>query len=198
MAKFNDVTAGQTEACINRMGGWGNFLRFIGGQGEIVFKTILLLITSIVVPAQSRFVARDHFIVDTGKTAKVKIAFVGNDFRNWFIDKIEDPTTETELAFHKLEENSRDDRILAELGDRQETTLSQFCALLAEQASGEEGALLTNGWANIFYIRDAKSILRAVIAYWLADRGGWDVRARSVVHVYEWHAGHQVVSRKQV
>jgi len=40
MAKYPDVTAGQTEACINRMGGWENFLRFIGGQGEVVFKVV--------------------------------------------------------------------------------------------------------------------------------------------------------------
>jgi hypothetical protein len=37
MAKYPDVTAGQTEACINRMGGWDNFLRYIGGQGRVVF-----------------------------------------------------------------------------------------------------------------------------------------------------------------
>ncbi len=39
--KYPKVTAGQTEACINRMGGWSNFLRYIGGQGKIVFNTIL-------------------------------------------------------------------------------------------------------------------------------------------------------------
>lgn len=41
MAKFNDVTIGQVEACINRMGGMENFSRFIAGQGKIVFGQII-------------------------------------------------------------------------------------------------------------------------------------------------------------
>lgn len=40
MAKYPDVTAGQTEACINRIGGWPDFLRFIGGEGRVVFETL--------------------------------------------------------------------------------------------------------------------------------------------------------------
>ncbi len=37
MAKFNNVTVGQMEACINRMGGVQQFLDFIGGKGQIVW-----------------------------------------------------------------------------------------------------------------------------------------------------------------
>jgi hypothetical protein len=41
MAKYDDVTVEQIEACINRMGGWNNFLSFIGGNGRIVFDSVV-------------------------------------------------------------------------------------------------------------------------------------------------------------
>lgn len=48
MAKFNDVTVGQMEACINRLGGMQHFLEFIGGKGEVVWQTIATLYSVIV------------------------------------------------------------------------------------------------------------------------------------------------------
>ena len=53
MAKFNDVTVGQMEACINRMGGMQKFLDFIGGKGEVVWQTIANLYSVIVYYDQS-------------------------------------------------------------------------------------------------------------------------------------------------
>lgn len=41
MAKHEDVSVEQREACIKRVGGWDNFLRFIGGHGRIVFDSII-------------------------------------------------------------------------------------------------------------------------------------------------------------
>ena len=197
MAKYPDLTTGQAEACINRMGGWNNFLRFIGGQGRIVFDTILALVRTIAVPALPRFVARDHFKVDTSDSAKVKIWVLGSNFQNHFLGKIEGPADPAELTVHTLTEASRDDRILAELGDLAETTLSQFFSLLSLQGNGEsEGVLLVNWYANITYVRDDEGTLWAVYAYWFSHEGGWFVDAFSVEFLIEWLAGIQIVSRK--
>lgn len=48
MAKFNDVTVGQIEACINRMGGMPQFLDWIAGKGQIVWQTIATLYSVVV------------------------------------------------------------------------------------------------------------------------------------------------------
>ena len=61
------------------------------------------------------------------------------------------------------------------------------------QSKGDEGVLLINGWANIFYIRDAKGVFCAVGVDW--DGDGWDVRARSVGCPRGWGAGGRVFSR---
>src|SRR3989344_2114592 len=87
-----DVSTGQMEACINRMGGWDNFLRYIGGQGKIVFDTILAFVGTWIAPATTEpFVVSEKFVVDTSRKAKVKISFLGNNFRAWMLGKVEEP-----------------------------------------------------------------------------------------------------------
>ena len=68
--------------------------------------------------------------------------------------------------------------------------------LMAKQAKGEKGALLNNGWANIFYVRDSAGVLRTVNVYW--DGGRWFVNAFSVVNPDRWNDGYQVFSRNSV
>src|SRR5665647_3763728 len=95
MAKYPNVTFGQTEACINRLGGWDNFIRFIGGEGEVVWSVtkapqpvvaVLGEFSTITIPVtKEMFVAREKFIRDTGRKAKVKIAYISDNFTNWFL-----------------------------------------------------------------------------------------------------------------
>ncbi len=171
-------------------------LPVVRGRAKIVVKSILDFVTSVRVPAQGRFVARDHFMVDTSDEAEVKIGYLGANFQTWFLGKIEEPVGEAELAIHTLTEPALDAPILEELGERAETTLSQFWALLKAQGRGEVGPLLTNGYANIAYIHDSEGTLRAVRARWDAADGAWRVHADSVEHPIGWRASRQVVSRK--
>lgn len=64
---------------------------------------------------------------------------------------------------------------------------------MAEQGNGEDGILLTNGYVNIFYIRDIKGVFWAVDCRWGGDGGG--VNADSVESPSEWDGGDQVFSR---
>ena len=57
----------------------------------------------------------------------------------------------------------------------------------------KNGPLLTNGYANIFYVRDANGVLRAVSVYWYD--GGWDEYAVGVAHPNTWFDGRRVFSR---
>jgi len=74
-----------------------------------------------------------------------------------------------------------------------ETTLFEMYQLLKKQASGGEGELLTNGYANIFYIKDMSGVLRAVSGNW--GDGGWRVYAIAVEDPGDWDAGYRVFSR---
>ena len=189
-------------------------LAVLRGTAEIVMKeveairvTLLDFIGTIKVTAtKSKFVAKDNFVLDTSDKAEVKISYLGDNFKAWFlagVGKIEDPISKQILRYGKLRKSATDmprkpgeAAIIPELGGetKVETTLSEMFSLIRKQPDGKEGVLLNNGWANILDIRDQNGVLRAVSVYWRDD--GWDVDADSVEHSFEWLAGRQVFSRK--
>jgi hypothetical protein len=164
---------------------------------------ILELVSTVVIPATTRkFVAKERFVRDIGPKAKVKISYLGDTFTEWFSsgdEKIEDPITEQTLRYHKLRQLSVDGPIIAELGgaEKSETTLSEMFSLMEKQGKGEDGVLLNNDYANIFYIKDSALVLRTVCVRWSVV-GGWYVFARFVEHPRRWRVGYQVFSRNSV
>jgi hypothetical protein len=154
------------------------------------------IIATVTIPATTeKFVAKDKFKVDTGRKAKVKISYIGDNFKSWFMGKTEEPFAGSTVYGRKLNKGSVDGPILAELGgqEKAETTLSELFAMMERQANGESGELLTNGYANIFYVRDIDGTLRAVRVGWYG--GGWFVGAYSVGRPLGWRAGRCVFSR---
>lgn len=194
MAKYPNVTAGQTEACINRFGGWDNFLRFIGGEGKIVFDPILNSVGIVALDVTTDgFVAREKFVINTSMTALVKIGFIGNNFTNWFLSgrgTREVPKGFTTLKYSILTKDSVFDPILAELGENAETTLTEVIQLMELQGHGNNGVLLIDGFANIFYVRDQEGALRSVVVIW--NDVSWRVSAFETTNPREWHADNQV------
>jgi hypothetical protein len=151
--------------------------------------------TTTVAATTTLFVARARFVVNTGKKAPVKISYLGDNFKDWFLGKEEQLFEGSTLKYGKLSRSSVDGPILKELGGEAEaeTTLTELYALMEAQKNGEQGTLLTNGYANIFYIRDVTGTLRAVYAYW--GGGGWRVNAGAVARPRAWFGGPQVFSR---
>ena len=172
-------------------------------KAPVKSKTMLLeLVGTTSVPATtSKFVAKDKFVINTKRNAPVKISYLGDNFTEWFFSgsgKTEDPITEQTLRYHKLRQSSVDGPIIAELGgaEKSETTLSEMFALMEKQGNGEDGVLLNNGYANIFYIKDRNGVLCTVIVYW--RDGGWNVYAFPVENPGRWHVGRRVFSRNSV
>ena len=164
-------------------------------------RHLLDLVEDIVVPATTKFIAREKFVVNTKHSARVKISFIGNNFAEWFLNgdgKVEEPRSETKLHYHKLLEYSVDGPIIQELGgeEKAETALSETFFLMERQKHGDAGVLLNNGYSNIFYVRDQADVLRAVDVFW--GGGGWDVDALSVLDQYGWLGGSRVFSRNSV
>lgn len=157
-------------------------------------KKLLKFVTTVPVGASEGFKATDHFKVDT-KNAEVRIAWLGDNFKEHFGRKVEGATEAAEIRVHALTKPSLDAPIIAELGEKAEITLGQFFAAIAKQGTGEEGPLFVNDYANIAYIRDVKGILWVVGAYWNAVDGGWFVGANEIENPPGWDGGLRVLSR---
>jgi hypothetical protein len=65
--------------------------------------------------------------------------------------------------------------------------------LLKLQANGEDGALQTNAFPNIFFVRDVTGVLGAVDALWAG--AGWEIGASPVEGQREWPSGSRVIAR---
>jgi hypothetical protein len=143
---------------------------------------------TIKLPAHKRFVAEKHFVHDQG-------FYLWEDFGKNFLDEVEENVPATTLAVYQLQKNALDAQIRKELGQDHEVFLAHFFDLLQKQSKGEEGILLTNGAANIAYIRGKKGVLWAVSALWGSDGRCWVVGAISVENSSDWGGGRQVVSR---
>ena len=173
-------------------------LDVVRGQADIAKKPnrLLELVSTVVIPARSTpFVARNKFVLGTNATAPVKISHFSKNFTDWFLGKTEEPLPEQTLRYHKLRQASVDAPIIAELGDEEkaETTLSELFSLMEGQKNGEDGPLLSNGWWNIFYIKDCNCVLRTVDVRWYD--GVWYVSAFSTEYPFTWYDGRQVFSR---
>ncbi|NTU67116.1 MAG: hypothetical protein HGB08_04310 [Candidatus Moranbacteria bacterium] len=165
--------------------------------GEVV-KTILEFVGNVTVTLTAgEFIAKDNFVLNTGKNARVKISYLGDNLKKYFLDKIENfiGDGDVSLVYNKLKESSRDIPIISELGgeDQAETMLGVIFSLMSKQPNGEDGVLLSNGYANIFYVRDDVQVLWAVGVGWGGD--GWRVNAYSVAGTNGWDGAYRVFSR---
>ncbi len=171
----------------------------IVGAAQTTQNILLTLIGTINVPAiTGKFTARNKFVRDTSGSAPAKISGLGSNFCEWFLGKVEEPQGEVVLRYHRLKKDSLDRPIIEELGGEAiaETTLAVIYALMKNQRNGEDGPLLTNGYASIFYVRTITGALTAVSVYWYGD--GWYVYAFSVVYPCVWDVGDRVFSRNSL
>lgn len=128
------------------------------------------------------------------KKSGVKMVEHGSNFTSWFTGKVEEGVPAEILVAFVLTQGANDTEIITDLGgeEKAEVTLAEIWRLIERQASGREGVLLTNGWANIFYVRDVNGLLRAVGVGWYDD--GWGVYAYAL-DGFSWYVGGQVFSR---
>lgn len=192
-AGFTSEDWGKLAHCEKTM---SELLSVLRGLGKIVITKIIEIVhRGIEIPALlEKFEVAKHFIQDISEKAEVKISYLGGNFKSDFLNQVIEPHEARKLDAGKLTENSRDDRILAELGsDKCETTLDAVRVLLKKQSKGEDGVLLTNGYANIFYVRNVSGVLRAVSVFWHGD--GWYVYSGSVGFPRVWYEGSLVFSR---
>ena len=144
--------------------------------------------TAVVPASTTPALIRDYF----KKNSTVRFATIWSEFKNRFFDKKEKPGPEVTYRKYKLLRISADGPIIAELDGeaKVEGTLAAVFALLHRQPKGGTGFLQTNGYANIFYVRDKNEELCAVRVGWAGD--GWMVDAISVTDPLAWHGEHLI------
>lgn len=118
------------------------------------------------------------------KVGKNKIAYVGSNFSEWFGEASLSKSGEV-LGIQILPRYMNDAEIQQELNVK-ECSLADVLKTLTSET------LLTNGNANIFYVKDINGVLRTVFVNW--DGDGWVVDANALDD-YQWYVGRRVFSR---
>ncbi len=203
IATANDLTRGQESSVLIKIAEQTGIedvgeavAAFLRGAFVLIKAKILQFVGTVKISATNeKFVAKDKFKL---KKDGGICSYLSDNFVSWFLangGKIEGLISDGELQYHKLTKRSVDCPIIEELGGeaKARTCLAKMFDLMSKQAGGEEGTLLTNGWANIFYINDLSGVLRAVPVLW--DGAGWRVDAHSVGYPFGWCGGCQVFSR---
>jgi hypothetical protein len=140
---------------------------------------------TISISATEAFAVSVNFAPDLRPEARVLIASILSNFGRWFFTAQIDPAPACAVEWLELQRNASNTTILNELGgvSAAETSLATAYALMLRQNAGQPGPLATNGWSNVFYVRDAKGLLRSVNVHWCD--GGWSVEAMQVEIITE-------------
>jgi len=152
-------------------------------------KVLLEPLATAAVPANTApAVILDYF----KKNTRVRFSTIFAEFKSRFFDKTEKPAPETTYRKYKLLQISADGPIIAELGgeSKVEGSFAAAFALLQRQPNGEAGFLQTNGYANIFYVKDKSGALCAIRIGWASD--GWVVDAISAQDPLAWNGKHEI------
>lgn len=143
-------------------------------------SSLLTFINAIVLPATTEdFVVREKFVVNTKKNARVKISCLGEDFRRYFQDKVEEAQPERTLYRHLLDKQALDREVMAEFHGKVETSLQDIWYLMGTWPGGER--FLDDDRAHMFYARGTNNkimIVRVVIQ----PNNGYDVDAYPLDH----------------
>ena len=160
---------------------FAHILPVLRGWAKVVVDSILTFLRAVRIAAQPAAKTSKEYFSEAG------VRWMGDNFKAQFMGLEVAAVGKAELAVRKLEQDSLDAPILAELGDKAEISVSQFRAFLAENRESPE-------WF-IFYLRGKDGNLWAVRAHWSAAYGGWFVDAASVECPARWYAGSQILSR---
>lgn len=168
-----------------------SFRNFIGLKP---FSPCLGLLGSVFIPMMARrFIAREHFLINTVENDRVRIAHLSENFKEWFLDKVEEPAEKkVKLRYAKLLRPSKDKSILGELGEERETTLVQIFVLMEWQKNGKEGVLSICNNSSLFYVFDKSFALRAVVINWMGVGYGVHAFATGIPKAKAWDYGLRV------
>lgn len=166
---------------------------------DLILGTKKLTLKHLALVQESIQITVDAFSKSSFFSNGPKLYFWDN-FKNWVLTEISDviPAFTGKISKFSLTKNMNDAEIQAELGNSTPFSVSEFAAiikgLIAKQPKGEDGDLLNNGYANIFYVKLANGTVVAVDVLWDGGDRGWDFRTGSLDDG-QWSDGYCVFSR---
>ena len=207
MIKYSELNLGRIEAISNKLGGMDGVERFLADEfvlvdpakakkGAKVTEPLFTFSGTFKTPGVKEFIVKQKFIVDTSENARVRISYLGDNFKKYLLQKVERDIAASDLKLSKLKRSQHDlpmsdeePGTIAGLGGltKAETTLYEFYETLAHKQAVDDFS-----W-TVDYGRDDNGVLWAVDAHWYD--GGWLVEADSVTYPYSWRDGDDFVSR---
>lgn len=155
----------------------------------VVETDLLKPIAQATVPARTKpFVASEFYQSDTGLCDSDTFA----DRFDLSVRKMADSTPERLYVASLLKANAYDRDIRKDLPDEHLSTLEDIASLIEAQPNGKKGILLTNGWANIFYVEGKNGEVFVVGVEWSSSSCSWDVDDWELISG-RWSAGDQVL-----
>lgn len=146
-------------------------------------------ITYPLLPEVKKFVVKKYFVRNLEKKARVRISYVGDNFSNAFINRVENnvaPRRCGSVSFSNGSSEIELDDVVRDYFGTTDMMLAHIYHFMMIQGHGEKGSLLTNGSANIF-IADRDGQLRAIYVLW--DNRGWCINAFNPTGTELWGRG---------
>lgn len=169
-----------------------------GKDGAFWYQRLVTVSKEVVESTGDMFNASEYFTTRSG-------LYVWVDFILKILPAYNSPILKRGIEgvdFVNLPRNMSDCVIIAEYFSSGEEvrkhafTLDQIADLIDAQNNGEDGALLNNGYANIFYVVGKNNILFAVGVRWSSGNSNWSIDAFDLVEAYHWDDGHRVFRNK--
>jgi len=164
---------------------------FIGEQ--VVRKLITLaLVSTATIKKTEEFIVGQKFQHRQKATTGIQ-TYIFDGFRDRILNPMRDKKVKLsrnrKLDKLRLLKDRHDTEMQAEVGHkpfRVAEFLLMLWSMLSEQKNGEDGFLLTNGYANIFHVKLEDDSVVAVSVDW--DDGGWNLFAFGLDYDNRWYA----------
>lgn len=166
----------------------------------VVPRKLLAPVATLDVPAFDNFVVAEHVIQDTSRKARVKIRYIGENFRRVFLPMTETGVPAANLQMGNLLEQANSTTIRETLPKGHEGYVAWLFHLVSLQPRGEKGLLPIDGRATVIYAAAADGSLWEVSAHWYSDFDdtGWWFNAYPVTGPYGWDQGSRFLFRDSV
>ena len=209
--KYPKMEWGRMEAIVNKLGGEHGIDRFLANEfvlldlakakkGAKVSVPLFTFAGRFHAPGAKEFVSAKAYVVDTSERARVRISYLGNNFKKHLLPTIERDIAPSDLTLSKLTRGQKDLPLsddepgtIAGLGGTTKavTSACEFFETIAHKQA--VGNLTWTAGYVLVKDNDGNSVLWALGALW--SGGGWFVEALSPSNPFRWDAGRGFVSR---
>jgi hypothetical protein len=192
------IDPGKLQRLLDKIGGERGVDKILEGKSVVVKKSTekLEVKTTLKVPARERFVAREHFKIDTSEKAAVRIFDIDEEFERFLLGLVEEKVPRAKLTAYKILQRMLHPGIVAQFHDRVHTVaLAHVWYALTLQHDGRQGVLAVDGHENVIYVNDVQGIRRPVILSFEEGLNGWDICSEPFRSEDPRSAGHQVIAR---